>query len=143
MNIIVALLVLTLGVVIWMWQREIASHKKTLNVCEAKMDDYLEKIFQQHGDLAEKDREYEALDQGMREQEDAYEQDFLTFKENIEVWKDRVTHMELLLATLRMVRSHHYDTCLPQLDEIVPFIAFSENLYEETPIFDEMVVTAG
>lgn len=140
MLICIVLLAIAFIVAVYLWQREITSHSKTLDILEEQLDKAYLVIQNQGVMLVQKDQEYAALDQGMREQEDAYEQDFLTFREDISGLKDHLEMKDKLIAVLKMARAHHFDTCLPTFEEIIAFTAFSEDLYAETPIFDELVL---
>lgn len=68
---------------------------------------------------------YLALEQGMDEQADAYEQQFLSFNEKIDALEniDRAQQTELeareaLIETLSETVSYHNEHCLPVLDHL-------------------------
>lgn len=136
MLIAIILPALAFGVAVFLWQREIASHKQSIDLLEEQLDKAYTVIQEQGLMLVQKDQDYAALDQGMEEQADAYEQDFLTFKETI-------TDKSASIVILKKMVAEHYDWCLPGVHDITQFTDYKEDPYEETPIFDELVLATG
>jgi hypothetical protein len=82
----------------------IVSLKKELKLTNEQAKGYLE-------DLRNADAEYDALEQGRLEQEENYEQQFLSFTETIQSQEARIEEMEPELK-------FHREKCLPFLNNL-------------------------
>jgi len=76
---------------------------------------------------------YRALDKGAQEIQEGYEQEYLTKNETIEVLRKNNEKLGLVFR-------YHYEHCLPDVLDMPMFEGFDPDLYEETPLFDAIVL---
>lgn len=81
---------------------------RALNVCESQAKSYLL-------DLKESEESYVALEQGMSEQEENYEQQFLSLTERIQAKDDLIVRMRQDTQELLDVVKFHEANCLPHI----------------------------